>query len=97
MKGYKTGGRQAGTPNQITANIKQVISEALISEAQNIAALLESLPAKERLYAFTKLAALIVPTDEQRTEGFMFEPIKVKIIVPEGSPPIATSEDQIVD
>ena len=97
MKGYKTGGRQAGTPNQITANIKQVISEALISEAQNIAALLESLPAKERLYAFTKLAALIVPTDEPRTEGFIFHPIKIDVIVPEGSPPIANSEDEIVD
>lgn len=97
MKGYKTGGRQAGTPNQITANIRQAISEALIDEAKNVGTLFESLPPKERLLAFTKLAALIVPTEDARTEGFMFEPIKVKIIVPEGSLPIATSEDQVVD
>jgi hypothetical protein len=77
MRGYKTGGRQAGTPNQITASIKQVIADALMSEAQNIPMLLESLPPKERLFAFTKLAALIVPTDRQGDEDSKFKPIEI--------------------
>jgi hypothetical protein len=77
MKGYKTGGRQAGTPNKITASIKEAIADALMIEAQNIPTLLASLPPKERLFAFTKLAALIVPTDRQGDEASNFKPIEI--------------------
>lgn len=96
MKGQKTGGRQAGTPNQITANIRQAISEALIDEAKNVGTLFESLPPKERLLAFTKLAALIVPTEDARTEN-LFGPIQIAVKINDEGPPIATCESEIVD
>jgi hypothetical protein len=95
MKGYKTGGRQAGTPNQITASIKQVISEALISEAQNLPTLLESLPPKDRIYAFTKLAALIVPNEPQIDNFIWANPFKVEVIDTGYS--VASSESEIID
>lgn len=63
MKGKKTGGRKAGTPNKVSAPIRAAISgrlEAYVSSGdfEKDFALLDG---KERLDVFVKLTGYVVP------------------------------------
>lgn len=60
MKGKKTGGRVAGTPNKVTGDIKQMIRDAL-SEVGGVDYL--KTQAKSNPTAFLGLIKSIVPRD----------------------------------
>lgn len=69
MKGRKTGGRKAGTPNRITGEIKNALSVVLQSEIEDLPALLAKLEPYQRAQIIVKLSQLVLPSEqEQRTE-----------------------------
>jgi len=63
MKGKKTGGRKAGTPNKTTAFSKSVIQEVLTdyTNSELFHQDMKDLEAKDRLDIMCKLMAFITP------------------------------------
>ena len=49
MRGTKTGGRQAGTPNKVTSELRDALKAVLAVELDTLSDSLAELPAKERL------------------------------------------------
>ena len=46
--GKKYGGREKGTPNRLTKELRTILKDVLYNELENIEELLESLEPKER-------------------------------------------------
>ena len=65
-KGYKTGGRQIGTPNKRTA-ITENIEDMVLKEFNKIPHYIESLNNKERLEFIIKLLPYAVPKYTHKT------------------------------
>ena len=65
-KGYKTGGRQIGTPNKRT-EITENIEDMVLKEFQKIPHYIESLNNKERLEFIIKLLPYAVPKYTHKT------------------------------
>ena len=65
-KGYKTGGRQIGTPNKRTA-ITENIEDMVLQKFEKIPAYIESLNNKERLEFIIKLFPYAVPKYNHKT------------------------------
>ena len=65
-KGYKTGGRQTGTPNKRTA-ITENIEDMVLKEFNKIPHYIESLNNKERLEFIIKLLPYAVPKYTHKT------------------------------
>lgn len=61
-KGVKTGGRQAGTPNIVTTELRQVLKQVLAKEYAGIPQLLDKLEPKDRLDVIVKLSKYVMPT-----------------------------------
>lgn len=59
--GKKYGGRQKGTPNRLTKELRTILKNVLYNELENIEELLESLEPKERLELVIKLIPFILP------------------------------------
>jgi hypothetical protein len=53
--GVKYGGRQKGTPNRLTKELRTILKEALHKELESIGELLEQLEPKERLEVLINL------------------------------------------
>ena len=64
MQGTKTGGRQAGTPNKITSELREVLKGIVAQEMDTLPASLAQLPAKERLEALIRLMPYCMPKVE---------------------------------
>lgn len=62
-KGFKTGGRVAGTPNKTTSFTKGVIQDILNNyvDSELLQADLKALEPKDRLDVIVKLTAFVVP------------------------------------
>ena len=65
-KGYKTGGRQIGTPNKRKA-ITEIIEDLVLQEFEKIPAYIESLNNKERLEFIIKLLPYAGPKYTHKT------------------------------
>lgn len=63
-KGEKTGGRQVGTPNVITTQLRAVLKELLFAELQHLPEYLSQLPVRDRVDVITKLMAYALPKIE---------------------------------
>ena len=63
-KGFKTGGRQAGTPNKLTSELRSVLKDFIYSELEEIPTRLKELPNKERLEVVLKLLPYALPKIE---------------------------------
>ena len=59
--GLKYGGRQKGTPNRLTKELRAILKKALHEELENIGDLLEQLKPKERIEIIIKLMPFIFP------------------------------------
>jgi hypothetical protein len=71
----KTGGRTKGTPNRLTASLRETIQEALQGEADNLPDLLAQLKPAERVTAFTRLAQLVLPPRPQADQEHIEQPL----------------------
>jgi hypothetical protein len=60
-KGIKTGGRQAGTPNKLTKEIRAILKDFLYNELELLPDHINGLEAKERLEIIIKLLPFILP------------------------------------
>jgi hypothetical protein len=61
VKGYKTGGRKKGTPNALTAEIRERLGAVLSSEIEGLPALLQELQPDKRADIICRLASLLIP------------------------------------
>ena len=59
--GVKYGGRQRGTPNRLTKELRAILKEALHKELESIGERLEQLEPKERLEVLIKLMPFVFP------------------------------------
>lgn len=66
MKGIKTGGRQAGTPNKVTAEVKKAIAQVVQDEVHKLSERMDELTAKERIDVLTKLLPYTLPRITER-------------------------------
>ncbi len=63
-KGEKTGGRDKGTPNKLTYELRKLLKNILAKEIENIPDLLKELEPKDRLELIIKLIPFILPKVE---------------------------------
>ena len=68
MKQTKTGGRQKGTPNKVTKDVRQLLNDIVQDNIANIENDLKKLNSKERLQIITGLLPYVVP--KQTEIGF---------------------------
>ncbi len=64
MKGLKTGGRVAGTPNKISSELRNTLKGIIEGELDSLPTLLAELPAKERLETVIRLMPYCLPKVE---------------------------------
>ena len=60
-RGFKTGGRQMGSSNKITSDLRDKISKVIGFELEGLDGALNSLTAKERLDVLVKLIPYVIP------------------------------------
>lgn len=63
--GLKTGGRQKGTPNRLTTDLKSRIAEVVENGFEAIESDLEALEAKDRINAYLKLLEYVMPKQRE--------------------------------
>jgi hypothetical protein len=63
-KGIKTGGREQGTPNRLTSELRRILKDLLHQELENLPEHLNSLEPKERLEILVKLLPYAIPKVE---------------------------------
>mgnify|MGYP007071991249 CR=1 FL=1 len=62
--GIKYGGRQKGTPNRLTKELRAVLKDVVFNELENIDARLKQLEPKQRIEIVIKLMPYILPKVE---------------------------------
>ncbi len=60
-KGIKHGGRKVGTPNKVSSELKEVLSEYCLNEFQFLNTNIEKLTLSERLVFFLKVLPFVLP------------------------------------
>ena len=60
-KGNKTGGRNKGTPNQITKELRTLLKDVIFNEIETLPEQLNKLDTKDRLEIITRLLPFILP------------------------------------
>ena len=73
--GLKYGGREKGTPNRLTKELRAILKEALHKELESIGERLEQLEPKERLEVLIKLMPFVFPRMNTMSQS-MNEPIE---------------------
>ncbi|HXH17488.1 MAG TPA: hypothetical protein VNJ07_00270 [Chitinophagales bacterium] len=63
-QGIKTGGREAGTPNKLTKELRAILKDLLHRELEALPERLEKLEGKERLEILVKLLPYVLPKVE---------------------------------
>lgn len=61
MKGQKTGGRQAGTPNKVTARIREQVERILERLGESIESDFDDMPLTEKMNLYAKLVEFAIP------------------------------------
>lgn len=79
-KGVKHGGRKLGTPNKVSSELKEVLSEYCMNEFKFLNANIERLTLSERLVFFLKVLPFVLPKNGV-PEANMNEAAKVPIII----------------
>lgn len=64
MKGQKTGGRQAGTPNRLTTEVRQTLKDIFSNELEAVPAHLKTLTPQARIDFLIKIAPYVLPKVE---------------------------------
>lgn len=60
--GVKTGGREKGTPNKLTFQIRQILSNALAEEIEHLPEILAQLEPAQKIDAICKLSKFVLPS-----------------------------------
>lgn len=78
----KTGGRKRGTPNRLTAELKQIVKNIVSMELDNMQELLEQLPPDKRIDLTIKLMQYVLP--KNTSLNFADEPEKIEVVFVNG-------------
>lgn len=68
--GTKTGGREKGTPNKVTKELRDKLKAILANELENLPAELANIPAKERIELLIKLLPYAMPKVQPLTADY---------------------------
>lgn len=68
-RGFKTGGRQKGTPNAKTSELRNILKEIFARQSARIEELLEQLEPKDQLTFILKMGSMITPAPAPISEG----------------------------
>lgn len=68
-KGYKTGGRQKGTSNKVTQDVRTLLKEVVSKELTEVDKLLKDVEPRDRLEFIIKLLPFVLP----KFEGIAFD------------------------
>ena len=68
-KGAKYGGRQRGTGNKISSELKEVLNEYCLNEFKYLNANIERLTLHERIILFTKVLPFVLPKNVAHEEN----------------------------
>jgi hypothetical protein len=63
-KGHKTGGREQGTPNKLTSDMRAILKGIVSSELERISEILEKLEPEKRADLVLKLLPYVLPKVE---------------------------------
>ena len=78
-KGFKTGGRRAGQPNKLTAELRVILGEILKQQLQNLPELLSQMEAKDAAMILEKFTGYVMPKMESEDAAELPEPIMITI------------------
>ncbi len=68
-KGFKIGGRKVGTKNKLSGTTKEMITEIITKELQNLPALFEHLEPKEKAHVIIKHLPYIMSKESSEKES----------------------------
>lgn len=79
--GKKYGGREKGTPNKLTSELRNILKEIISTEIEALPEALKGLEAKERLEIIIKLLPYVLPKEIEQL-GFEqdIKPMQFQII-----------------
>ena len=78
-KGFKTGGRQLGQPNKLTAEVRELLGEIVKQELQNLPELLRKMEPKDRGLLLEKFTGYVIPKMQPEESTDPVEPIIIQI------------------
>ena len=87
----KTGGRRAGTPNKVTGNLREFVSDLIDSNRDKIAEDIDKLQPKDRVMIFEKLMSYVMPKKSE-TSMEITEPLEI-VLVPSGHAPVSRESE----
>lgn len=87
----KTGGRQAGTPNKVTGNLREFVSDLIDRNRDKIEDDISKLQAKDRLLIMEKLMSYVMPKKSESTIE-VTEPLEI-VFVSSGHEPVSSESD----
>lgn len=67
-QGIKTGGRQKGTPNKTTAEIKEMIAQFVGNNLEDIQKNYDQLEPEKKLHFFEKVLKFVLPQQKETTQ-----------------------------
>lgn len=83
MAKLKTGGRQSGTPNKVTSDIRTVLHSIVADELDHLSTRLHTMDDDQRTYTLIKLLPYIMPkmqaitfNDETTIKRFVMRTLK---------------------
>lgn len=81
----KTGGREKGTPNKLTKELRETLKSVVDNELENLNELLNQLEPKDRLSIICKILPFVVPkATEDPNQAKQFEPIEIIFVDSKG-------------
>jgi hypothetical protein len=79
-RGFKTGGRQAGQPNKLTAELREILSDVIRDELEALPERLNELETKDRLALLEKFTAYVLPKMDASSDQPQSEQVIIKIM-----------------
>lgn len=73
MSRQKTGGRTRGTPNKVTATLKEFITDIIDKNRKQMQKDLQELEPKERLQILERLMQYVIPKQQAQSLNVDFE------------------------
>ncbi len=91
--GKKYGGREQGTPNKITKELREILKDVIQFEIEKLQEYLNSLDTEKRIEIVIKLLPYILPKLEAEKPNDFIQPIAVNIIKVDEEGNIKTKEE----
>jgi flagellar motility protein MotE (MotC chaperone) len=78
-KGFKTGGRRAGQPNKLTAELREILGEIVKQQLLNLPELLSQMEAKDAAMILEKFTGYVMPKMESEEAAELAEQVIIQV------------------